>query len=188
MDRQPRSWHPPLLGVACDAVRTPVKYCFLEVPELGHAAARVVQRWNLQPTCPLPPDKKEMPLTNCVSPWLSPPPSLQFPITLPLPLPAPFNVGEVRYGLTLPPTIASGPGGPYVGLQLQGDVVPLGFTGTPPIPAAALPAFDGSQSQYYLEVQLSTYTLLSAVWTFQSKSACISAFFHFACLSFLLLP
>ena len=60
------------------------------------------------------------------------------------------------------------PGIPWVFVwrQLQGDIVPLKYTGNPPIPPANLPNFNGSESQYYLELQLSSYTLMSAVWTF----------------------
>ena len=61
----------------------------------------------------------------------------------------------------------------FVWRQLQGDIVPLKFTGNPPIPPANLPNFNGSESQYYLELQLSSYTLMSAVWTFYQAGAVI---------------
>ncbi len=99
----------------------------------------------------------------------------QVPVSLPLPLPAPYNVAEIRYGLVQLPTVASGPGGPYIGLQFQGDVVPLSYSGNPPVPAANLPPFDGSQSQYYLEIQISTYTFITAVWTFENAGMCLLA-------------
>ena len=63
----------------------------------------------------------------------------------------------------------------FVWRQLQGDIVPLKFTGNPPIPPANLPNFNGSESQYYLELQLSSYTLMSAVWTFYQAGAVIVA-------------
>ena len=49
---------------------------------------------------------------------------LKLPMEVPLNLRAPFDVAEVRYGLTEAPVAgASG----FVGFQLQGDVVPLSY-------------------------------------------------------------
>ena len=99
----------------------------------------------------------------------------QIPTSLPLPAPAPFNIAEVRYGLTLPPTVGKGTKGPYFGLQVQGDIVPLGYTGMPPITPPDLPAFDGSDSEFYVQLQLSPYSLQSWVWTYQNASTCPSS-------------
>jgi hypothetical protein len=52
---------------------------------------------------------------------------VQTAIALPLGLPAPYNIAEVRYGLTAAPVVGTGSGGAYMGVQLQGDIVPTGY-------------------------------------------------------------
>ena len=48
-------------------------------------------------------------------------------------------------------------------------------SGQPPVTPADLPAFDASGSSYLLEMQLSAYTFLTAIWTFENAGGCYSA-------------
>ena len=41
--------------------------------------------------------------------------------------------------------------------------------GVPPVPPANIPPFDGSSDAYYAQLQVSSYTAMSALWTFWSK-------------------
>jgi hypothetical protein len=95
---------------------------------------------------------------NTINPALA-----KIPTTLPLPLPAPFNVSAVQYGLTDAPTSNVA----YLGLDLQGDFVST-VAGAPPAPFArpALPPYDPTFSGHYLTLLLSTYLFDTAAWVF----------------------
>jgi len=93
----------------------------------------------------------------------------KLPMASPLKLPAPFDIAEFRYGLTAPPIAQQGANGGFMGLQLEGDIVPLNYPGVPPVPPANIPPFDGSSDAYYAQLQVSSYTAMSALWTFWSK-------------------
>jgi hypothetical protein len=53
---------------------------------------------------------------------------------------------QIRYGLTETPTVTQGSNGGFVSVGVQGDVVPIGYTGVPPIPASDIPAYNASAS------------------------------------------
>ena len=91
------------------------------------------------------------------------------PTAVPLPLPAPYNIAEIRYCLTGNPVSDSG----YMGIMMEGDIVPLAYPAgaMPPVPPPSIPAFNAASSQYYLEAQITPYTLLSAVWTYWNAGA-----------------
>ena len=55
---------------------------------------------------------------------------------------------QVRYGLTEAPTVTQGSNGGYVSVGVQGDVVPIGYTGVPPIPASVIPPYDATTATY----------------------------------------
>ncbi len=55
---------------------------------------------------------------------------------------------QVRYGLTEAPTVTQGSNGGYVSVGIQGDVVPIGYTGVPPIPASVIPPYDATTATY----------------------------------------
>lgn len=93
----------------------------------------------------------------------------KLPMASPLKLAPPFDIAEFRYGLTAPPIAQQGANGGFMGLQLEGDIVPLNFPGVPPVPPANIPPFDGSSDAYYAQLQVSSYTAMSALWTFWSK-------------------
>lgn len=84
------------------------------------------------------------------------------PITIPVPVRTPYNISEVRYGFTAAPVVTA----TYLGLAIQGDVVPLGFTGIPPIPLPPAPSFDDNSASHMLVGHFTAYTLLSAAWTY----------------------
>jgi len=90
----------------------------------------------------------------------------KLPTAYPLPFSAPYNIAEVRYGLMSPPTANLSGSVGYIGVSLQGDIVKTGSSGNPPITPPALPPFDASSFKYYLEMQLSPYSILSAVYTY----------------------
>jgi hypothetical protein len=86
--------------------------------------------------------------------------SLQFPLNLR----APYNIAEVRFGLTDAPAINT----TYLGLPLQGDIVSAANPVNPPITPPALPWFDASSGSRYAQIHLSEYTILSGIYTFYS--------------------
>ena len=55
---------------------------------------------------------------------------------------------QIRYGLTETPTVTQGSNGGFVSVGVQGDVVPIGYTGVPPIPASEIPAYDATSATY----------------------------------------
>jgi hypothetical protein len=65
---------------------------------------------------------------------------------LALSIAAPCSVLQIRYGLTEAPTVTQGSNGGFVSVGVQGDVVPIGYTGVPPIPASDIPAYNASAS------------------------------------------
>ena len=121
---------------------------------------------------------------------------------------------QVRYGLTEAPTVAQGSNGGYVSVGIQGDVVPIGYTGVPPIPASVIPPYDATTAtyvrpcgqlraqqaalaqstrdteiplsleagvtdtemrvccRYYIQAQVSSYTIVSAMWTYWTAGGC----------------
>lgn len=98
-------------------------------------------------------------ITNDVNPLLA-----AIPMVMPLHLAPPYNVSEVRFGLTADPTFTTA----YVGVDLQGDVVPIANPVTPPITPPALPPFNAAAGGYYLQMQLSSYTFESALYAFNA--------------------
>lgn len=80
----------------------------------------------------------------------------------PLHLRAPYNISEIRFGLIANPTFTSS----YAGVGLQGDVVPVANPVSPPIPSPTLPPFNPASGANYLQMQLSSYTFVSAVYSF----------------------
>jgi hypothetical protein len=85
------------------------------------------------------------------------------PIAVPIAVRAPYNVSEARFGFTAPPVATT----TFLGIAVQGDVVPLNSTVEPPVPAPALP-FDGSDASFMIEGRFSPYLLESAAWTYFS--------------------
>lgn len=96
-------------------------------------------------------------ITNKVNPELA-----AIPMDLPLKFRAPYNIAEVRFGLTANPVITDS----YIGVGLQGDVVPIANPVPPPITPPALPPFNPASANNYLQMQLSSYTFDSAAYTF----------------------
>jgi hypothetical protein len=86
------------------------------------------------------------------------------PIVAPIPVRAPYNISEARFGFVAAPSAAGG----YLGLSVQGDVVPAGFSGVPPVAPPALPPPSAGDGGYMVVGRFSPYTLLSAAWTFFS--------------------
>jgi hypothetical protein len=89
----------------------------------------------------------------------------RIPVAVPIDARAPYNVSEARFGFTSAPAATSA----FLAFGVQGDVVPLGFAGAPPVPAPALPAFDASAAGFAIEGRFSAYTLTSAAWTYFSS-------------------
>ncbi len=44
--------------------------------------------------------------------------------------------------------MTQGSNGGYVSVGIQGDVVPIGYTGVPPIPASVIPPYDATTATY----------------------------------------
>lgn len=84
----------------------------------------------------------------------------------PLHVRAPYDIAEIRFGLTGNPVFTT----TYMGLGVEGDVVPIAAPVSPPITPPALPAFNPATADHYLQMQLSSYTFLSAVYTFYSAN------------------
>ena len=89
-------------------------------------------------------------------------------LDLALAAPAPYNISEARFGLVADPVVGVG----FIGLSLQGDVVPLAAPDEPmPLAPPALPPFaPASAGAQYVEALVSPYTLLSAAYTFYSAA------------------
>ena len=87
-------------------------------------------------------------------------------LDLALAAPAPYNVSEARFGLVASPAVGAG----FVGLSLQGDVVPVAAPDEPmPLAPPALPPFaPAAAGAHFVEALVSPYTLLSAAYTFFS--------------------
>ena len=98
-------------------------------------------------------------ITNDANPALA-----AIAMELPLHLPAPYDIVEVRFGLTANPTFTS----TYMGVALQGDVVPIANPVSPPITPPALPPFNAATAAYYLQLQLSSYTFMSALYDYDA--------------------
>jgi hypothetical protein len=81
---------------------------------------------------------------------------------VPLKLKAPYNIAEARFGLVADPDFNTS----FVGVALQGDVVPIANPVTPPITPPQLPAFDSAAAASYIQMHFSDYTFVSAVYTF----------------------
>lgn len=96
-------------------------------------------------------------ITNNLNPLLA-----DIALELPLALPAPFNISEVRYGMTSSPAYTSS----YAGAGLQGDIVPIANPVTPPINTSAIPPFDAAAASSYVQVLLSSYTFETAIYTY----------------------
>jgi hypothetical protein len=85
--------------------------------------------------------------------------SLQY--ALPIPLPGPYDILELRLGLAEQPVFNT----TYLGLGLQGDVVPVFAPVTPPLTPPTLPSFDNSFATTDIQLYLSSYTAVSAVYS-----------------------
>jgi len=86
---------------------------------------------------------------------------------IPLNVRAPYNISEVRFGLVSQPVFTP----TYLGVGLQGDVVPLADPVSPPgLTPPALPPFNQAAASSFIQVTLSSYTLLSAVATYFSAN------------------
>jgi len=70
-------------------------------------------------------------------------------LDLPIHVRAPYNISEFRVGLTGSPTFTD----TYVGVGLQGDIVPIANPVTPPITPPDLPPFNPTAASYYLQVR-----------------------------------
>jgi hypothetical protein len=88
------------------------------------------------------------------------------PIAVPVSARAPYNISAARFGFVQAPAVQP----TLLGLAVQGDVVPLGYSGVPPVPAPAPPAFSASDGAFMVEGRFSPYLLLSAAWTYASAS------------------
>jgi len=83
-------------------------------------------------------------------------------LDIPINAPAPYNISEARFGIVSIPTISS----TFVGISLQGDVVPLANPVNPPITPPNLPPFSPSDGSIYISAAISPYTLVSALYTY----------------------
>jgi hypothetical protein len=83
-------------------------------------------------------------------------------LDIPIAAPAPYNISLARFGLVAPPVLNT----TFMGVALQGDVVPIANPVAPPIAPPALPPFSPADGSVYISAALSPYTLLSAAWTF----------------------
>jgi hypothetical protein len=83
-------------------------------------------------------------------------------LDIPISAPAPYNISEARFGLVATPAATS----TYIGVALQGDVVPIANPVTPPIAPPALPPFSTNDGNYYISALISPYTIVSAAYTF----------------------
>jgi hypothetical protein len=84
----------------------------------------------------------------------------KIPIEVPISARPPYNVSEARFGFVTAPVATAS----FLSFGVQGDVVPIGSTVEPPVPAPALPPFDATN--YMVEGRFSPYTLTSAAWTY----------------------
>jgi hypothetical protein len=87
------------------------------------------------------------------------------PIEVPIPVRAPYNVSQARFGFVSAPSASAA----LLGFAVQGDVTPLNFSGDPPIAPPALPPFDSSAAAFMVEGRFSSYLLQSAVWTYWTQ-------------------
>ena len=85
------------------------------------------------------------------------------PIAVPITARPPYNISEARFGFVAPPAVQP----TLFEIAVQGDVVPLGFSGVPPVAPPTIPPFN-STSSYMVEGRFSPYTLLAAAWTYTS--------------------
>jgi hypothetical protein len=78
--------------------------------------------------------------------------------------PPPFDIAEARFGFVANPVINP----TFIGVQMQGDVVPLATPNASlPIPPPSLPPFSSSSDgELYIEAFISSYTLVSAAYTY----------------------
>jgi hypothetical protein len=78
--------------------------------------------------------------------------------------PPPFDIAEARFGFIAYPVINPS----FIGVQMQGDVVPIASPNASlPIPPPSLPPFSpSSDGQLYIEAFISSYTLVSAAYTY----------------------
>jgi hypothetical protein len=78
--------------------------------------------------------------------------------------PPPFDIAEARFGFVANPVINP----TFIGVQMQGDVVSISSPNAPlPIPSPSLPPFSpASDGQLYIEAFISSYTLVSAAYTY----------------------
>lgn len=81
--------------------------------------------------------------------------------SLPLNFRAPYNIAEVLFGLGQPVSVQAG----YVGVGLEGAIVPTANPAMPNIPAPGLPGFQPAIPRE-IQLYLSEYTLLSGLKTF----------------------
>ncbi|RYG56881.1 hypothetical protein EON66_01790 [archaeon] len=87
---------------------------------------------------------------------------LNVPLTLPLHVSAPYNIAAIRFGLTQNPTFTA----QYMGAALQGDIVPIANPVAPPLTPSTIPPFNAASGSRYLQMHMSSYTALSAVYTY----------------------
>ena len=86
------------------------------------------------------------------------------PIAVPIAARAPYNISEARFGFVAAPAATPA----LFTIAVQGDAVPLGFTGVPPVAAPAIPAFGAGAAARMIEGRFSPYLLTSAAWTYAS--------------------
>jgi hypothetical protein len=94
---------------------------------------------------------------NTVNPEL-----LKMQMDLPLSVRAPYNFTEVRFGLTASPSVTA----TYLAVDLQGDVVNASAAGDPPLTPPALPPWTAASAASAVQLQLSAYTLESAIYAY----------------------
>jgi LBP / BPI / CETP family, C-terminal domain len=89
-------------------------------------------------------------------------------LDLALAAPAPYNISEARFGFVQAPAVA--PGGAFIAVAMQGDVVPIASPDAPlPLPPPALPPLSNATAgARYVAAYISPYTLLSAAYTYFS--------------------
>lgn len=96
-------------------------------------------------------------VTNNINPRLA-----KIALARPLPVRAPYDIAEIRYGLVGNPVFTSS----YMGFGLQGDIVPIANPVSPPIAPSQIPPWNSADGGSYLQGQLSSYTLMSALYLY----------------------
>ena len=87
-------------------------------------------------------------------------------LELALAAPAPWNISEARFGFVEAPVVA--PGGGFIAVAMQGDVVPIASPDAPmPLAPPALPPLSNDTAgARFVAAYISPYTLLSSAYTY----------------------